>query len=83
MWSVSRTNVFEKHYRKLRPSVQSRCDEVIDVLANSVNPRMLGSQLSDGTYRYRFGDYRLIYDADIQLVLIDLLDVGHRSDIYS
>ncbi len=33
-------------------------------------------------YRLRVGDYRIIYDFDRARNIIDLLALGHRSEIY-
>lgn len=35
-----------------------------------------------GQWCYRIGNYRLIADIDDQTILIMILTVGHRSDIY-
>lgn len=49
------------------------------------NPRQLGAQLSgdfSGYYRYRMGDYRIIYKVLEDIVCIDIIRVGHRKDVY-
>lgn len=61
---------------------QRRCDNAIVELANSENPRVLGDRLVGGGYKYRFGDYRLIYDVEYSLTLLELYDVGKRGRIY-
>ena len=38
-----------------------------------INPKI-------GTYRFRMGDYRVIFDIDEQNIVV--LRVGHRKDIY-
>ncbi|WP_418834164.1 type II toxin-antitoxin system RelE family toxin, partial [Ruminococcus sp.] len=35
-----------------------------------------------GQWRYRIGDYRLIADIQDDKVLILVLEIGHRRDIY-
>lgn len=65
------------------PEAQSRCDVVVAELADSDDPNQLGDRLvGRNAYKYRFGDYRLIYSADYQLTLLELYDVGKRSRIY-
>jgi mRNA interferase RelE/StbE len=47
------------------------------------NPKGLGKPLSheySGLYRYRFGDYRVIYEIKSEEVII--VKVGHRKDVY-
>lgn len=49
------------------------------------NPRQYGKALvanRSGQWRYRIGDYRLIADIQDDKVLILILEVGHRREIY-
>lgn len=49
------------------------------------NPRQHGKGLTanrSGQWRYRIGDYRLIAEILDGKVVILILSVGHRSDIY-
>lgn len=54
-------------------------------LVNCENPRQHGKGLTanrSGQWRYRVGDYRLIADIQDDRVVILLLHIGHRRDIY-
>lgn len=49
------------------------------------NPRAHGKGLTanlNGKWRYRVGDYRLLADIQDDKVVIMMLRVGHRSEIY-
>ena len=49
------------------------------------NPRAHGKGLTEnlsGKWRYRVGDYRLLADIQDDKVVIMMLRVGHRSEIY-
>ena len=49
------------------------------------NPRAHGNGLTanlSGKWRYRVGDYRLLADIEDNKVVIMMLRVGHRSEIY-
>ena len=35
-----------------------------------------------GLYRFRAGDYRVICDVQHERILVLVLDVGHRKDVY-
>ena len=48
-----------------------------DPLKNSI--KLTASQL--GTYRYRIGDYRVIFDFEDDTVFV--LHIGNRRDVYS
>ncbi|MBU4286947.1 MAG: type II toxin-antitoxin system RelE/ParE family toxin [Proteobacteria bacterium] len=46
-------------------------------------PLKYASKLTDpalGTYRFRIGDYRVIFDMEAEEIVV--LRVGHRKDIY-
>lgn len=54
-------------------------------LVDCENPRQHGKGLTanrSGQWRYRVGDYRLIADIQDNRVVILLLHIGHRRDIY-
>lgn len=49
------------------------------------DPESLGKQLRaklSGLYRYRIGDYRVIYLLKKRELIVAVLRVGHRRDIY-
>ncbi len=56
--------------------------EAIYSLAN--NPRPSGYKKLKGRdgYRLRVADYRIIYDIFDDVLLVDVIDIGHRKDIY-
>lgn len=50
------------------------------------NPRQHGKGFTanhSGEWRYRVGDYRLIADIQDERVVILMLHIGHRREIYS
>ncbi len=54
-------------------------------LEGCTNPRQHGKGLSDnrsGQWRYRVGDYRLIAQIEDSKIVILILGIGHRRDIY-
>ena len=55
-------------------------------LEGCADPRLHGKALSanlSGQWRYRVGDYRLICEIQDDKILILVLNVGHRSEIYN
>jgi mRNA interferase RelE/StbE len=50
----------------------------------SANPRPKGYKKLKGRkgYRIRVGDYRVIYEIIDDILLIDVIDLGHRKNIY-
>ncbi len=72
-----------KSLRKLDQSVARRVLTAIDALAR--NPRPPGClQLKGGSgeMRIRVGDYRIVYDVNDGEVVVLVLAVGHRREIY-
>lgn len=54
-------------------------------LENCSDPRAHGKGLTSnhsGEWRYRIGDYRLIADIQDDKILILIINIGHRRDIY-
>jgi mRNA interferase RelE/StbE len=50
----------------------------------SENPRPTGCEKLAGheSYRVRQGDYRIIYTIDDGRILVEVIRVGHRRDVY-
>ena len=72
---------------------QKKLDKLSDEIANpilsaigslSTIPRPQGYKKLKGRkgYRIRVGDYRVIYEIIDDILLIDVVDLGHRKDIY-
>jgi mRNA interferase RelE/StbE len=54
-------------------------------LENADNPRQLGKRLSYGLKQfwcYRIGDFRLFADIVDDQLILELITVGHRREIY-
>lgn len=71
----------EKDIKKLDSSIKSRIGNALLKLQD--NPLLYSEKLSDpalGTYKFRIGDYRVIFDIEGTDVVI--LRVGHRREIY-
>jgi len=54
-------------------------------LVNTYNPRQYGKALQgnqNDKWRYRVGNYRLLARIQDERVLITLVEIGHRKDIY-
>jgi len=38
---------------------------------------------SEHSYRIRIGDYRIVYNVASSLLIIEIIRVGHRKDVYN
>ncbi len=85
-WSFSMTADASKAFGKLDKSAQQRIIRFFEerVLFSS-NPRQFGKQLKGNLsqyWSYRIGDYRVICEfLDNQLIIV-VVGLGHRRDIY-
>jgi mRNA interferase RelE/StbE len=74
----------EKALRKIRDrQLQQRLDAAFEKL--SENPRRPGVEKMSGVenrYRFRVGDYRVIFEIHDKVLLVLILAVGDRKDIY-
>lgn len=73
----------KKQLGKLPLDVQQRIQTKISELA--IEPRPNGVkklQGDDNSYRLRVGDYRVIYEVVDDVLIVTVIKVGHRSDIY-
>ena len=74
----------EKTLRKIRDAnLHRRLDDAFNKLAE--NPRRMGMQkmgVFENRYRFRVGDYRIIYEIHDAVLLVLILAVGDRKEIY-
>ena len=85
-WTVKITDVAEKQLKKLGKPMQLRIVNYLDDrLENCKNPRHFGEPLKankSGLWRYRVGDYRIICEIQENELLVLVLAMGHRREIY-
>jgi mRNA interferase RelE/StbE len=72
----------QKQIMKLDKKVIPQIKSAIASLAD--NPRPQGCQKLKGeeAYRIRVGDYRVIYEVNDDIILVTVVTVGHRKDVY-
>jgi len=83
MYSVLITNTAEKQLKKFPGDVQRKISAII--ISLSIEPRPYGSKKLSGsssTHRVRTGNYRIIYDIYDKEIIVSVLKIGHRKDIY-
>lgn len=75
-----------KELRKLGPSAQKEIVAYLDEhVAGQENPRLFGKRLTanfSGLWRYRVGDYRMICQLRDHELVVLVIAVGHRKNIY-
>ena len=78
-WKNSARNELKKLGREVIPKIL----EAVESLATNPFParvrKILGSEY---TYRIRVGDYRIVYNIISSTLVIEVIRVGHRKNIY-
>ena len=73
----------EKELRGIDKQFISRILEAVNSLSDDPFPSQHRKlQGSESSYRIRIGDYRVIYQTDIENKIIVIYHVRHRKDIY-
>jgi mRNA interferase RelE/StbE len=82
-YTLEISKTFEKALLNLPEKVVEKILVAVKALAE--NPRPSGCKKLKGSktdYRIRIGDYRVIYEIQDGRLVVLLLNVGHRKDIY-
>lgn len=72
-----------RQLRKLDGSASRRVQAAIELLAEEPRPsgakKLVGG---DGEWRVRTGDYRIVYEINDGVLLVLVVAVGHRREVY-
>ena len=72
-----------RQLRKLDPPARRRVQAAIELLADQ--PRPSGAEKlvgGEGEWRVRTGGYRIVYEVHDDVLVVLVVAVGHRRDIY-
>lgn len=85
-FEIRLSNEAKRDLKKLHPLIQHK---IITFLQEQIkrldNPRMIGKNLRGklkNYWRYRVGDYRIICEIRDNEILIVVINIGHRKDVY-
>lgn len=85
-WNIEWDDRARKELRKLDSYIQK---EILSYLRTRIlgsnNPRVFGQNLTGnkaGLWRYRVGNYRIISRIEDDTLVVLVLSVGHRKEIY-
>jgi mRNA interferase RelE/StbE len=73
----------EREFRKLARQIQRNFRPRIDALANQ--PRPTGAKKlkgRDDLWRIRVGDYRIVYEVQDRILVVLVVRVAHRREVY-
>ena len=81
MYSVIFSEKADKQFKKLEKDVQTRIISSLERI--KIRPESYVTKLvGDPSYKFRVGDYRIIMDIDKGNLLILVIKIGHRKEIY-
>lgn len=75
----------EKEFLQLPKKIRLRFEEALKLLAISPFSELLKIKKLKGTedaFRIRIGDYRMIYQVRQEVLIVLVIKVGHRREIY-
>ena len=85
-WQIEISDTARKQLIKLDRQIQANIIRYLrERVATDEDPRRYGAPLRrelTGRWKYRVGAYRLVCDIQDERVLVLVLMVGHRSNIY-
>lgn len=84
MWQIKLESSAAKDLKKLPPSIRTRVIQKLQWFGEQGDPLHFAVQLAGngvaGDYRFRVGDYRIIFDMSDQTLIIRMIE--HRRDVY-
>ncbi|QXC51107.1 type II toxin-antitoxin system RelE/ParE family toxin [Agrobacterium salinitolerans] len=87
IWTIEYHTLVQKEMRKINPEVRRRIRSFLHERPAALDdPRQTGAALQGselGNYwRYRVGDYRIICDIQDHKLVVLVVEIGHRREIY-
>ena len=82
MYTISIKQSAVKVLSKIEPAQRLRLVEVIDKLKTNPNADSVLKGEFSGLRRIRIGDYRIVYEVQNQQLIILVVRVAHRREVY-
>ena len=83
MYSIELAPAAVRQLRALPRDAQRRIGRKIDSLADDPRPRgAVALRGARGIYRLRAGSYRIIYEVRDEKLLVLVIRIAHRKDVY-
>ena len=81
MYKIEFTDTARKQFLKLPKNIQERVSLALERIR--VRPEMFVKRLVDrDAYRLRVGDYRVIIEIRRNVLVILVIKIGHRKNVY-
>lgn len=84
-WRIEIDKDVQREMKKLDKQVAKRITAKLREISQLDDPRSMGKGLTGnlaGLWRYRVGDYRIICDIEDGVLVILVVDVAHKREVY-
>lgn len=84
-WKIKISELAEKQIKKIDKAIAKQIILYLKRIIAQKNPRLLGKSLlhdKSGLWRYRVNDYRIICKIEDNELIVLVLRIGHRKNIY-
>ncbi len=81
-YKIEFTTSAKRQFDQLSPVMRRRLAETIDGLSEQPTPPQCAKLSGKDLYRVRCGDYRIIYGIEDARLLVLVVKVGHRREVY-
>ena len=84
-WTIEVSERALRSLRKMDKQIARRVRDELLEIAKLEDPRSRGKALTGnlaGVWRYRIGDYRILCDIEDSRLVILVIDVAHRREVY-
>jgi mRNA interferase RelE/StbE len=85
-WSIEFTEKADREFQKLDKAIQQQMKRFFASIIKTPNPRVKGSAMKGNLrqyWRYRIGDYRVLCKFTDEVLVIHVVKVAHRRDVYT
>jgi mRNA interferase RelE/StbE len=84
-WRIEIDKDVQRSMKKLDKQIAKRIVAKLHEISQLEDPRSMGKALTGnlaGVWRYRVGDYRILCDINDGRLVILVVDVAHRREVY-
>lgn len=82
LYSVIFRTSAAKELRKLPTPVRKQVSELVDSLVHDPRPHGVKKMTGVEAWRIRIGDYRVIYSIADQRLVVEIIKIGNRREVY-
>lgn len=84
-YSIQFVRSAQKEFDRLPAKLRTKVAEALSLLSKHPYSELLNAKRLKGNnqlYRVRLGDYRIVYEIRDRELVVVVIKIGHRSDVY-